>query len=728
MNKKKLSLYLFISILVVFVFFISSYSYINKEEQRLLKNKYELLSNQLSKNIDFLIEDKKNATQSFSIALAKSENIKNFIISKDFTLLDFENLSLELREETKFKNVWFQIMDKEGKSLYRSWSKEKGDSLLFRYDVQNILKNQKNQSTISVGKYDMTFKSMVPIFDKNSFIGIFEVITHFNSISRILKESNMDVLILADKRFYKKLTHPFSKKFLDEYYIANLDETESLVKTIEKYDIEKIINLNNFLLIDDNFIFNYKITNNKNENIAYIILVKKLKDIDISEISNFKKSFIFYLIFTIILFVLISTLIFYYFYSNKMLTEKKKSQQILDSQKNIIIITDGKILNNANKQFLEFFNEFKSIDEFKKLHNCICEKFIDINDENYLIDKDYDGRNWAEHILAHPEKSFKCAMEKNKELEYFAMNVNLSQFKNEDKPYIIVTFTNITLDIKQKFQLEKLNNNLEFLVEMKTKELKNLNDSLEIKIKEEIAKNKEKDAILFQQNKMAAMGEMLNNIAHQWRQPLSAISSSASSMQVKKLVGELDDAEIVYYCNHIMESSNYLSKTIEDFRNFFKQDKEKQEFSLKEIIYYNKNLISEKLKSKDILFDVIIKDEKNIFGYKNEFQQAILNIINNSIDALIENNISKKLILIELDNSSLSIKDNAKGIKKELLEHIFEPYFTTKHKSQGTGIGLYMAQNILENNMNFKITVKNENFSYEGENFYGANFTITLRK
>ena len=123
----------------------------------------------------------------------------------------------------------------------------------------------------------------------------------------------------------------------------------------------------------------------------------------------------------------------------------------------------------SNFQF--FFNTYSSIEEFKNKHQCICDKFIQINDENYLTDKDYDGNNWAEHILLYPEKSFKCAMKKNNKVEHFSMNVNLNQFKDDEKPYIIVTFTNITLDVQQKQELKKLNNNLESIVTMKTIEL-----------------------------------------------------------------------------------------------------------------------------------------------------------------------------------------------------------------------------------------------------------------
>ena len=727
MNKKKLTLYILIIISLSSLFFFYSFNYLKKEEQRLLNNKYELLTKQIHENINLLIDDKKNATHSFAIASSRLPEIKELLQNNNYSELNFKELSNELKNKTKFKNIWFQIVDKEGNSLYRSWTDKKGDSLLFRFDIKNMLKRQKSQVSISVGRYDMTFKSMIPIFHKNNFLGFFEVITHFNSIAKLLENSGFKVLILADKDYYEKLTFPFSKNFLDKYYVANVNASEKFKNQIKILGIEKILNINSFLIKDGNFYITNTIKNINDKNIGYIILSKNIKDIDISEVLSFKKSFLMYLIITVIVFSFLLTFIFYYFYSNKINIEKKKAQQILNSQKNIIIITDGKNLNNANKQFLVFFNTYSSIEEFKNKHQCICDKFIQINDENYLTDKDYDGNNWAEHILLYPEKSFKCAMKRNNKVEHFSMNVNLSQFKDDEKPYIIVTFTNITLDVQQKQELKKLNNNLESIVTMKTIELKNLNSSLEEKIKIEIEKNKKKDTILFQQNKMASMGEMLNNIAHQWRQPLSAITTSASSLKLKDELKSLEKDDINYYCDHILNSSNYLSQTINDFSNFFKKDEEKINFYINDTLEQNIKLIKEKINSKNIEVKILLKDKIEIFGNKNEFQQALLNIITNSIDALSESSIEEKLIIISYEKYTLSIQDNANGIKENIIQHIFDPYFTTKHKSQGTGIGLYMAQNILENNMNFKLEVENKKFIFNNKNYFGANFTIRLK-
>ncbi|RXJ78951.1 ATP-binding protein [Arcobacter sp. F2176] len=728
MNKKTLTIYIVLFLIIIFTFVFISYNYLKNHEKELLNNKFNILSTQINKNINFLIEDKKTATLSLAIATSKFENIKNAFITKDIQNLDLSTFSKELGINTSFKNIWFMLIDKNGKSIYRSWTEHKNDTLIFRKGIKDLLKNPKITTTISVGRYDMTFHSIIPIYDKKEFLGIFEVITHFNSIAKDINKSDTHSLILADKKYFDSLKYPFTNNFLGEYYISNLGAKDYLINLIKKIGIEKVLKTNNYIIVDNKFIGTYKIKDLQKETIGYIIFSKDLKDIDMSNISKFKTNFITNAISLLVFLTFVLSLIFYYIFSRKVIIEKKKAQQILDSQQNIIILTDGEILNNANKQFLNFFNQYTSIEEFKLEHRCICEMFIDLNDENYVVDKDYNGKNWAQFILENPKRNLKAAMKKDGEIKHFLLNVSLNLFSGEKIPYIVVTLTDITLDIKQKSELKILNDNLEILVEEKTKELKNLNESLEVRIKDEILKNKKKDEILFQHNKMIAMGEMINNIAHQWRQPLSAISSSASSILLKKEMNSLDDESLDFLCSHIVESSKFLSKTIEDFRIFYKEDEKEEEFLLKDIINQNIKIVTNKLEDEHIEVVSNIDDKIKIFASKEQFQQAILNIINNAIEALVENKKEQRYIFITTFENTLSIKDNANGINKDIIEHIFEPYFTTKHKSQGRGIGLYMTKTILEKNMHLKLDIENKAFTYKEKEYFGANFIIDFNK
>ncbi|MFY4821904.1 cache domain-containing protein [Aliarcobacter butzleri] len=251
---------------------------------------------------------------------------------------------------------------------------------------------------------------------------------------------------------------------------------------------------------------------------------------------------------------------------------------------------------------------------------------------------------------------------------------------------------------------------------------------LENKLKEYKKELDNKQAILYQQSKMAAMGEMIGNIAHQWRQPLSIITTATSGMVLQKQMGVLTDEFFFEASNRINTSSQYLSQTIDDFRNFFIPNKEKSKVNLIEIFKKTLDLISAQFSSKDI--EII----KNIEGvefesYENELIQALINILNNSRDELIKKD-GERFIFVdafEKDNFiNIIIKDNAGGVIKENLNKIFEPYFTTKYKSQGTGIGLYMTEEIITKHLNGTICVENVEFTYNEKEYFGAQFTIRI--
>ncbi|PHO10734.1 hypothetical protein CPG37_02510 [Malaciobacter canalis] len=266
----------------------------------------------------------------------------------------------------------------------------------------------------------------------------------------------------------------------------------------------------------------------------------------------------------------------------------------------------------------------------------------------------------------------------------------------------------------------------------KNQKLKELNENLEKKVHLQTQKNLEKDQILHHQSKLASMGEMIGNIAHQWRQPLSAISTAASGIKLHDEMNILKKDIMHDSLDAIISNTKLLSNTIDDFSNFFKKDKIKTEFDVNKSILRVLKLISANLKNKNI---EIINTTKqcNIYNLENELIQALLNIINNAKDALVENdNLKEKYIFIsqEEDNTQviIKIKDNAGGINEEIIDKIFEPYFTTKFKSQGTGIGLYMSQIIIVNHMNGELNAANKVFEYKNKSYKGAEFTIVLKK
>jgi signal transduction histidine kinase len=273
-----------------------------------------------------------------------------------------------------------------------------------------------------------------------------------------------------------------------------------------------------------------------------------------------------------------------------------------------------------------------------------------------------------------------------------------------------------------------------------TKELQRINQNLAKEIERQVQNVRVKEQILFQQSKMASMGEMIANIAHQWRQPLSAISMTIIGLKTKlALEGfDFDKKEGVQACQKEIEEkfddiSNYvlnLSDTMESFKNFFKPEQDMQNFNLAKIIRKSLNLLNANLQNKNIEIVSSIEDIE-LRGFENAFSQVIINILNNARDALIENKTEgRRLIFITVKDENgfvyISIKDNAGGIKEKIIERIFEPYFTTKHQSNGTGIGLYMTQEIIHKHMNGEIFVNNLSYVYEGYKYRGAEFVVQV--
>jgi PAS domain S-box-containing protein len=252
----------------------------------------------------------------------------------------------------------------------------------------------------------------------------------------------------------------------------------------------------------------------------------------------------------------------------------------------------------------------------------------------------------------------------------------------------------------------------------------------------------QKDRLLSQQSKMAAMGEMLENIAHQWRQPLSFILTSATGIRLKSDYECLDSKFLKETLLTIENTIKHLSKTIDDFRDYFKTDKECKFFDLERVVNNALSLVHGKLQNRSI--DVI----KNIlpvngFGFENEFTQVLMNIFNNAIDELEKSELDKRLIFIEAKEIEvcgsrvssdvahctcieLKIYDNAGGICENIIDKVFNAYFTTKDEDKGTGIGLYMSSEMIKKHMKGSITANNKNFVYENNEYLGAEFTILI--
>jgi signal transduction histidine kinase len=241
---------------------------------------------------------------------------------------------------------------------------------------------------------------------------------------------------------------------------------------------------------------------------------------------------------------------------------------------------------------------------------------------------------------------------------------------------------------------------------------------LHYKIQEEEKKNKWHEEMIREQSRLVQMGEMISMIAHQWRQPLSAIAAASGSLQLKAKRNRLDQDTAIEIADKIKSFSLHLSSTIDDFRNFFKTNKTKKATNFKTVLTSVLSIIEGSLEENKVIFNVTVKGNDDFQTFENELKQVILNLIKNAEDALLDNKIKNPQIDILIENSKFTIYDNAGGIPEDIIDKIFDPYFSTKTKKDGTGLGLYMSKMIIEDHCKGKIAVTNEND--------GAKFQITL--
>ena len=286
--------------------------------------------------------------------------------------------------------------------------------------------------------------------------------------------------------------------------------------------------------------------------------------------------------------------------------------------------------------------------------------------------------------------------------------VHLKQ--NGEEFFVEVTLTSISLynrdilhvvwrDISKRKEIEQLQ-------EKYNKKLITLNKELDKRVAEEIQKNKEQEKQMLLQSRLAQMGEMLSMIAHQWRQPLGAIASVSANLKLKLMLESfsLESKEgqeecSQYFIQRLENIELYidnLTKTIDDFRNFYKPDKKAVVITLEDIVEKSLQIILSSLKNHNIEVIKEYQTAESLNLHDSEVIQVVLNILKNAQDNFVEKEVENPKIFITLKGSTLSICDNGGGISEEILGKIFDPYFSTKHQKNGTGLGLYMSKTIIE--------------------------------
>ncbi len=358
-------------------------------------------------------------------------------------------------------------------------------------------------------------------------------------------------------------------------------------------------------------------------------------------------------------------------------------------------------------------------DEFCKISGYSREELIGKN-HNIVRHPDVPASNFKrlwDTILQ--KKIYKSTvMNRAKDGSTFYVNTTIIPILDEEgeiEEFIAIRY-DVTKEVKLKMALEKkerelemLNRTLEKRVKLQTHKLYELNKHLEERVREEVRKNEEKQKMLFWQSRFASLGQMMANIAHQWRQPLTELALALFNLKRASLRRDDEQVEAIY-----LEAKSLIqnmSQTIEDFINFFRPDKPKEAFDISKSLDESLQILRKSLEKEHIRLDITVDRSLRAMGVSNELSQVLINLLQNAKDAFKEKEIADKKISIRIvrdeDCARIEIADNAGGIDESAMERIFEPYFTTKHTAKGTGLGLFMSKMIIEKGLSGSIEAQN---------------------
>jgi len=313
----------FVGFLLMTIYLYASFTYIKQNEQQQLQEKYLETSKNIKEELETLINEKLEATLILSLSLSENDTLKELLLSKKTDKINLKKFSQKLKENSSLHNVWFQLLSKDGVSLYRSWTTKYKDNVLkARIDIAKILKTPKVISSISVGKFDITFKSIVPMFENGKLIGIIETIAKFNSISTKMKQYGIENILLVDKRYKKQLVFADKNRFLNDYYIAN-KHIDTHILNLVKHNLKSCLAIKQYIVKDKHLFTSYTLHDINKKPMAYFILAKELKNIDLLDILHQKLTLE---LVALVIFIVVGMLIYYIYVVNYKKFIEKQNQ------------------------------------------------------------------------------------------------------------------------------------------------------------------------------------------------------------------------------------------------------------------------------------------------------------------------------------------------------------------------------------------------------------------
>ncbi len=391
-----------------------------------------------------MILTKQKSTVAMALSLANDENLRKNIINNNLSEKYYKNLIDKFKENTYYQNIWVHIIDKNVTSLYRSWVNDSGDDISgIRKDLVKVVKTKKISSAISTGRYTLAIKAMVPIFNDTELIGVLEVISHFNSISKQMKKFDVDSVVLLDKQYRKQLKRPFTNMFIDDYYVANFDAPVDIREYLKEHGVAKHFT-SKYVLDHGHILTSHELKSLNGDILGYYIMSKKVQDISSTDLDFFVfKSLVYGLLTLMIVAGIINIFMLF-----KMRKQKKYYKNIMDTATNIVLINDKKKIFDVNKVFFKYFDTYKSIEDFREENDCICNFFVK---ENGYLQKDMDGVHWVDYLIENNSLNNKVKVDIFEKEYYFSLSA--SMISKELNHYSVV-FTDITEQENYKFKLE----------------------------------------------------------------------------------------------------------------------------------------------------------------------------------------------------------------------------------------------------------------------------------
>ena len=315
---------------------ISYYFYYSPKKEEITKEIFLEKSIQMRKLFIDEIKRKQDNALNMAFILSQDENLINALKTKNKSLLNYDNTLLFLHDNSDYKNIWLHIVDKNGRSFYRSWKNMSGDDLSnVRTDLDELIKNPKPTTNISSGLFDLTLKAINPIYDTNGqFLGFVEFISKFNSISKNLKFEKIEPIFILSREKSKKLIEPFSKIFIGDNYIANIDANQSILKYIERIGVDRFLNIENYLLVDKYIVTNLEIKDTNGQDMGLFLLFFEKNRLDYSSLINFKNQYLYIVIIFSILYLIVFLYLLKTMYAKELDNDVKIKTKMIQEQQN----------------------------------------------------------------------------------------------------------------------------------------------------------------------------------------------------------------------------------------------------------------------------------------------------------------------------------------------------------------------------------------------------------